>query len=232
VALVVLSPHPDDAVFSCWHLLERPDVRVVTVFTREPAPGTAPPRWDRITRTTMRDRLDEDRRALAFAGCEPVHLGFLDSQYRDGDQDLNELVDAIRGADGSELAAPAGIGGHSDHELVRDAALRLVGEGAAVTFFADLPYSTEFGWPPWVSGAEPQPHVDVEAYWDEGVAPIRAAGYKPKVIELSEASVARKIEAMRLYESQFPVLEGPFRRLTHPVVVRYEVIFAPADRGI
>jgi LmbE family N-acetylglucosaminyl deacetylase len=223
VALVVLSPHPDDAVFSCWHLLEQPDVHVVTVFTGEPSPGTPPPRWDRITRTTMRDRLEEDRRALALAGCEPVHLGILDSQYREGDQDLDELVEAIRNAGGSELAAPAAIGGHSDHELVRDAALRLAEEGMAVTLYADLPYATEFGWPPWVTGAEPHPHVDVDAYWAEAIDVLQ--GYAPQAVELSGASVARKIEAMRAYDNQFPVLEGPFQRLTHPDVVRYEVVF-------
>lgn len=223
--LVVLSAHPDDAVFSCWNLLEQPDVRVATVFTGEPPPGTPPPRWDRITRATMPDRLEEDRRALALAGCEPVHLGLLDSQYRAGDQDLDELVDAVPNAGGSELAAPAAIGGHSDHEFVRDAALRLACEGADVAFFADLPYAIEFGWPPWVTGAKPQPHVDVDAYCEEAIAPIRGAGYEPHVVELSAASVARKIAAIQAYVNQFPVLEGPFGRLTHPEVVQHEVVW-------
>ena len=37
---VVLSPHLDDAVLSCWHVLGREgDVRVVNVFTGSPEDG-------------------------------------------------------------------------------------------------------------------------------------------------------------------------------------------------
>jgi hypothetical protein len=35
---------------------------------------------------------------------------------------------------------------------------------------------------------------------------------------------------MRAYRTQFAMLEsGPLRRLTHPELVRYEVVFEPAS---
>ena len=48
--LAILSPHLDDAVLSCWHVLEGPEqARVINVFTADPPPGTPPPWWDRLT---------------------------------------------------------------------------------------------------------------------------------------------------------------------------------------
>jgi hypothetical protein len=230
---VVVSPHLDDAVFSAWHLLAGAgDVRVVNVFTALPPEGSAPPRWDRLTGARdsaqrMRERLDEDRRALALAGRTAVGLDFLDSQYRDGPVDASALEEALeRTAAGAELVAPAGIGEHSDHVAVRDAALALGARGAAVSFYAELPYATEFGWPAWVDASDSDPFVDPDAHWSDAWAPLFDARYAPIPIELDEHAQSRKIQAMREYRTQFPALEGGDRqRLTHPTLVRYEVLF-------
>jgi hypothetical protein len=229
---VVVSPHLDDAVFSAWHLLDGPgDVRVVNVFTSLPAEGT-PPRWDRISGARdsvqrMRDRLEEDGRALALAGRSATGLDFLDAQYRDGPLDTEALEAALAHAAGDdELVAAAGIGEHSDHVAVRDAALALGARGAAVSFYAELPYATEFGWPAWVDASEPDTFVDPDAYWSDAWAPLFDARYAPIPIELDEEAQRSKIQAMREYRTQFPALEGgDRRRLTHPTLVRYEVLF-------
>jgi hypothetical protein len=230
---VVVSPHLDDAVFSAWHLLGGAgDARVVNVFDAVPPEGTAPPRWDRLTGAhdsveRMRERRDEDRRALELAGRSSVGLDFLDSQYRDGPLDADALETALdRAAGDGELVAPAGIGEHSDHVAVRDAALALGARGAAVSFYAELPYATEFGWPAWVDASEPDPFVDPGAWWADAWAPLFDARYAPIPIELDADAQRRKIEAMREYRTQFPALEGgDRRRLTHPTLVRYEVLF-------
>ena len=48
--VVILSPHLDDAVLSCWHVLSGPaDVRVINLFAGLPALGAAPGWWDRRT---------------------------------------------------------------------------------------------------------------------------------------------------------------------------------------
>jgi LmbE family N-acetylglucosaminyl deacetylase len=231
VSTLVLSPHPDDAVFSCWHVLVgEADVRVLTIFAGVPAEGLEPPRWDRITGgrdpvTRVRERREEDRRALALAGRVPDFLDFVERQYSGSLPRVDDVLRAIPDAD--EIFAPAGIGGHSAHELVREAGLQLLKAGADVSFYADLPYATEFGWPAWVTGSELEPFRDVDAYWALHVEPLVLAGCSAQVVELDEAEQRRKIEAMRAYRTQFPALEaGSQRRLTHPELVRYEVVFA------
>jgi LmbE family N-acetylglucosaminyl deacetylase len=45
--LLVISPHLDDAVFSCGQLLEvHPGATVVTIFAGRPPPGTPLTDWD------------------------------------------------------------------------------------------------------------------------------------------------------------------------------------------
>ena len=94
---VILSPHFDDAVLSCWHLLASAgEVLVVNVFAGEPPAGTLG-WWDRLAGATdsaaaVRARIEEDRQALALAGRTAVNLPFLDSQYRQADQAPGEIV--------------------------------------------------------------------------------------------------------------------------------------------
>ncbi len=99
---VVVSPHFDDAVLSCWHLLRSDDdVRVVNVFTGVPENGRPPGWWDLLTGAAssakrVRERAQEDARALAVAGREAVGLGFLDEQYRTEAEATEPLVDELR----------------------------------------------------------------------------------------------------------------------------------------
>jgi LmbE family N-acetylglucosaminyl deacetylase len=231
---VILSPHLDDAVFSCWHLLESPRaIRVLNVFAGPPPPGTQLPRWDRITGardpvTRVLRRIEEDRAALALVGCEPTNLPFVEAQYRKGHPTLDEVLPVIREhvTDGPEVFAPAGIGNHAAHLLIREAALELAGDGLTVSFYAEIPYATEFGWPAWVTDRDPAPFLDVDAAWSEAIDPIVQAGYEPKAVTLDEQAQRRKVEAMETYLTQFAALEaGGQRRLTHPELVRHEVVW-------
>jgi LmbE family N-acetylglucosaminyl deacetylase len=232
--VVILSPHLDDAVFSCWHLLESPRaVRVLNLFAAPPPPGTQLPRWDRITGardpvTRVLKRIEEDRAALALAGREPTNLPFVEAQYREQHPTLDEVLPAIREhiTGRPEIFAPAGIGNHSAHLLVREAALELAGEGFSASFYADIPYATEFGWPAWVTGRDPAPFLDVDAAWSEALEPIVQAGYEPRAVTLDEEAQRRKVEAMETYRTQFAALEaGGQRRLTHTELVRHEVVW-------
>src|SRR5690349_8735562 len=66
MAVAILSPHLDDAVLSCWHVLTQPGVVVVVnVFAGVPASLDGPAWWDRYTGATdslerVRERIDED----------------------------------------------------------------------------------------------------------------------------------------------------------------------------
>ncbi len=221
-AVAILSPHLDDAVLSCWHVLaSSEDVRVVNVFTGEPPAGVVG-WWDRLTGAVdpaarVRERLEEDERALALAGRSAEQLGFLDGQHRDGPP--GDVLGALRELPEEVFYAPAGIAGHPDHEALRDAALEL---DADVGLYADRPYTTEFGWPAWMTGAEDDPFRDVDAFWSQ----FLPEGFEPHPVELDEQQQQAKAEAMRAYRSQFPMLEGgPQRRLSHPELLRFELVW-------
>lgn len=124
----VISPHLDDAVFSCAMLLAScPGSIVCTVFCGEPAPPQRTP-WDREaghrdSSEALRERVAEDERALAIVGAHGVRLPFLDSQYGCSPS-VAEIADALahawRRSGAPSLVAPLGLY-HSDHVLVGDA---------------------------------------------------------------------------------------------------------------
>jgi LmbE family N-acetylglucosaminyl deacetylase len=236
VSVAVLSPHPDDAVLSAWSVLRRPGpVRVVNVCAGVPPPGP-PPRWDGLTGARdaaerMRERLAEDRAALARAGREAVYLDFLDHQYRaPGPIEPTALSSALSGAVGgsTELWAPAGIGGHPDHVQVREAALALRADGGpAVRLYAELPYAVRWGWPEWVSGRRAVEGLDVDAWLTAFLPEGTPAGERHV---LSRAEARRKLHALRDYRTQWAALDasthGGMRRRG---VIRYEASYpAPA----
>lgn len=89
-----ISPHLDDAVFSCggriWRQTEAGEqVAVITVFGRAPEEGSllSPyaqelhDRWGHPVEAA-RQRREEDVEALALVGAEPVHWPYLDCVYR------------------------------------------------------------------------------------------------------------------------------------------------------
>src|SRR5271165_7049564 len=98
---IILSPHFDDAVLSCWEVLAGAgEVLVVNVFAGEPPAGTLG-WWDELagasdSAAAVSARIEEDRQALALAGRAAVNLPFLDSQYRQDDQAPGEIVQALR----------------------------------------------------------------------------------------------------------------------------------------
>jgi LmbE family N-acetylglucosaminyl deacetylase len=88
-----LSPHLDDAIWSCGGAIcgqvargER--VVVLTIFAGDPPAGSLSSfarelhnRWGE-ERSPVAARRAEDRRACAILGAQPVHLDFLDCVYR------------------------------------------------------------------------------------------------------------------------------------------------------
>lgn len=131
-APIIVSPHLDDAVFSCGELLERtPGATVVTVFAGTPTDSCLTD-WDRRcgfpdAEQAMRARRAEDAAALATLGARPVWLDLLDAQYG-GDyrpEDIEErLAPCLERQRGGMVAVPMGLF-HSDHLVVHEACLRL-----------------------------------------------------------------------------------------------------------
>ncbi|ALK08130.1 PIG-L deacetylase family protein [Blastochloris viridis] len=159
---VFLSPHPDDAVWSCGIELlgvaaagARP--LVVTVFDGDAAlPGEG---WRRVATPALRRA--ENAAALAQIGADALSLGLVDAALRTvGGAPIYADAQALRGplatADralpvviaarlaavvhaGDRLHVPAGgAGAHVDHRVVRLAA---AGIAAPQRHYPDFPYA-------------------------------------------------------------------------------------------
>jgi hypothetical protein len=233
-ATVILSPHFDDAVLSCWHVLASADtVLVVNVFAGEP-PAEVLGWWDRLagapdSAAAVRARVEEDRRALALAGRAAVRLPFLDSQYRDGDQPPAEIVEALREVPVADahIYAPASLGDHHpDHAAVRSAALALHAQGADVTLYADLPHATVLGWPRWVLDGGSSAGDRAGEQWASqlegtGIAPERMVASAHR---LAAQEHERKLEAVLVYATQVGPLQRMFGSfLEDPQLLGFEV---------
>ena len=176
--IALVSTHLDDAVFSCWSVLTRPDkVRVLTVFTGVPAGVQSP--WDGDVPSEVRgaERREEDRAALALAGRAPVHVGHYDEAFGRGEQPIAETIaPLLEGAD--VVYAPLAFQ-NTDHMRVRDAVLSLRPDAV---LYVDLPYAIS---------ADPPPEVP---------------GRRREVVDLSPDELERKLEACRLYAGELPRL--------------------------
>ena len=231
----VLSPHFDDAVLSCWSVLAGGgDVTVVNAFTALPPPGGPVAWWDRATgaqdsATRMLERRDEDHAALELVGRRGVNLGLLDGQYATrGEGATSELAARLREvlAGVTVVLAPAGLGGHPDHVVVRDAALSLARDRWRVRLYADLPHAIGRGWPDWVLGGRDRLSADIAAEWAGelaagGVIPDRLEGH---VERLDADARARKLRALAAYRTQRDALDPmAFAPLDDPRTLAFEV---------
>jgi LmbE family N-acetylglucosaminyl deacetylase len=254
--LAILSPHLDDAVLSCWHLLAGPgEVLVVNVFAGVPPAGAPQGWWDALAgtgdpRDAVRSRRAEDAAALARVGRRPVNLDFLDRQYREADLPTGQLVEALLEAlpQDASVYAPAAIdshpygpapaageaNAHPDHIAVRKAALALRDHGFRVRLYADLPHASAHGWPDWVApgAATRQPDGDASARWEGALAQlgVLANGRAADVCRLSAEALARKADALKHYETQLPSLEWAFPGLLEEGgLLGYEVVWRLAS---
>ncbi len=210
--MLVVSPHFDDAVLSCWHLLDgEDDVRVVNVFTGSPPAGSPPGYWDDQTGAAdparrVAERKAEDEAALAMAGRASLDLGFLDGQHRRDPlepQVVEEMLRELVFGNGP-IAAPMGLDGHDDHCVARDAAVALRADGVDVLLYADLPHASIYGWPDLVANGETGWREPLEAV---GVDP---AGLTVDIHRLSPDALRRKLVALGRYRTQIEALEETF----------------------
>lgn len=139
--LLLISPHLDDAVFSCGTLLASvPGATVLTVFAGFPPVEHPLTDWDRRCGFRQGDaimalRRAEDLNALTLLHAQPLWLDFLDAQYAPSppvDVIANALHEVVRQRQPETLLFPLGLF-HSDHTLVHDAVLKLLSHVDLVT---------------------------------------------------------------------------------------------------
>jgi len=225
----------DDAVFSTYGIAVRQErVKIVSVFAGLPDEDARCGSYDRLTRSTnprarYAIRRVEDAEVVGSMGWECVQMDCLDKPYRLGRVPSIDVACEIR----RELVGfeavfvPAAIGLHDDHVAARDAALLAASGGACEMYlYADFPYAAYYGWPPSLASAPVDPHLDIDAYWEEALSSVRATGALegPLVLSLDAHAQGDKIRAMRGYASQFPAIEGgPSAWLTHKDRIGIEV---------
>ena len=223
--VVILSPHPDDAVLSCGQFLSRhAGVTVVTVFCGFPAVYPDPPnRWALLCGFGAGDdiiaiRRDEDRRALALLGATPVHLdGFAEADLQPDEpvataaQVADALMNALVALEPTLVLLPLGLA-NPEHGTVHEAALlvreRWAGEVA----------------PAWIA------YQDVAYHQIPGILAWRISklfrsGLWPTPVAMPlDPDHARKRAAVAAYESQVKALEADWslwRRLDAPTPEQY-----------
>lgn len=163
MGIVAISAHLDDAALSASASLAGRDAIVLTVFAGMPPPEVELAPWDRHTGATssadrQAERLAEDAEAMRLLSAQGRYLNELDAQYRPPGQrpELDQIAGAIAGyftAGSTQAWIPAALGGHPDHKIARDAAIRaaLIAGLPEIVFYADYPYVLSFGLPSWLT---------------------------------------------------------------------------------
>jgi LmbE family N-acetylglucosaminyl deacetylase len=166
---VALSPHLDDAVFSCGGTLARLAqagwaVTVVTAFTRSVAAPTGFALACQLDKGLpaeadyMAIRRTEDAEACACIDAMPLWLDLAEAPHRGyecvaalfgpprrDDPVQATLADALIHAliPAPELIlAPQAIGGHVDHVLLHEAVRAVLPPGVPVWWWRDVPYAS------------------------------------------------------------------------------------------
>jgi LmbE family N-acetylglucosaminyl deacetylase len=209
--ILVLSPHLDDAVLGCGHLLAaHPGTTVLTVFAGAPATYPEPMTWwDQLAGFSSGDdplvaRRREDVEALDELGARPVWLDFVEHQYLDrGDWArpaaiVDTLEAAVRDIDPTMIVAPFGLA-NPDHDCTHEAAL-LVRErlpGPAWFCYEDIGYK----------------HIPGLLAWR--VARLFRSGVWPTPVVMPVATDPEvKHAALSHYRSQLQALEADWQLST------------------
>ncbi|SDI83082.1 PIG-L family deacetylase [Paraburkholderia phenazinium] len=198
--LFVVSPHFDDAVFSCGALLAtHPDAVVCTVFAAAPEPDMQT-EWDlkagfTSAHESVNARTLEDNCALELLDAVPVRMPFRDSQYLDSPS-IGKLAAALEEtiyrSTANTLVMPLGLH-HGDHALVYDACCEILPRLSHLTWFA---YEDAIH--------RRQPGVVEARLADLAQRGIRATPAHPSVDHRidAERQALLKREAVYAYESQ------------------------------
>uniref|UniRef100_Q46SZ0 LmbE-like protein n=2 Tax=Burkholderiaceae TaxID=119060 RepID=Q46SZ0_CUPPJ len=213
--MTILSPHLDDAVFSCGCLIAAVrNPNVLTVFAGLPSPDMEPPEWDRAAgfgsaREAVLSRRHEDARALGQLGGHPLWLDLLDSQYRHP-YTIEAVAERIRVCqilqESRTVIAPMGLF-HSDHILTHAASLSLCRPALAMAGDHDSDDT----------GAEPQQWLFYEdAIYRRlpGLVQSQLAAWRQEGLIATPVYFAtapflpRKMEAVKAYVSQLPLFSA------------------------
>lgn len=158
--MIVLSPHLDDAVFSCSQILK--GARVVTICAGIPPADCPPTIFDErggfaTARDAMEARRAEDRAAAEQLGFDAIHLDLLDCNYGESDlfQGVEKALDLAES--GESVYGPLGLR-HPDHQVIGSAFRSLARtRDVDAWVYEELPYA--YAWPEYLGPALTVAHL-------------------------------------------------------------------------
>jgi len=148
---IILSPHIDDAVFSCWYHIYYQPTTIINVFAGLP-PVNTNKLWDFLCGETngykMMDlRKQENDLALSKTNAIYKYLDFLDNQYRrskiNQDKLFYKILNDIPKDEKPLILVPLAnskIYKHPDHLLLQQIGVKLANRKYRVGFYPDVPY--------------------------------------------------------------------------------------------
>ena len=234
--IVVLSPHPDDAVLSCGGLLlHNQQAAVVTVFSADP-PGPRRKALAGLADPILRRA--EDALAMDRLGCEYHQLDLPDAIDRgDGDghpiySTMNSVFGSVKPVDsprcgeiqeaiepllaGRTLLCPMAVGAHVDHQLCAHVGRRLQQEGHDVWFYEDAPYIFP----------DPGPAVNSDTVM-KAARRLRAHVQGDQVEPIDAFA---KAELVSCYSSQIEALFGDLARYRELAAGHYQFLGGEVER--
>jgi LmbE family N-acetylglucosaminyl deacetylase len=151
-AIVVVSPHLDDAILSIGAFIagsasRGARVTVLTVLAGNPRSQAPAGPWDSAcgfstAGDAARARREEDRRACALVGARPQWLPFGDDQYGLGADVADVRGEVERSLAGAQtVLVPGHPLWHEDHRWLTRLVLGGVGEVVRAGCYVELPYA-------------------------------------------------------------------------------------------
>jgi LmbE family N-acetylglucosaminyl deacetylase len=191
----IISPHIDDAIFSCGGLIDflhqkriRVNVNYVFTFSSWTNPfAIEPARHPSDPNYVSQLRKNEEHEVRLLYDYTIRFFDLHDFSLRGADSENGFVVEEIQGALKGIITPedisiwPIGIF-HPDHLLIRKIADRYAARGYKLLFYEDLPYLI-------FNKGETETHL----------SQLQKMGYKPYTIPFN---IETKINAMRLYKSQ------------------------------
>lgn len=167
---IFISPHPDDAIWSCGGRIKKliqsnHQVLLITIFSEGQKFYDQNESWRSISSSAIRHH--ENQKAIRYFNLEHIDLGYVDAAARLGQdgylyKDANSLFKLLHKDDiylsemiffdlmkvlnnDDVINVPLGMGNHVDHVIVSNSA-KMLNSGTLI-WYEDFPYSLEFSAP-------------------------------------------------------------------------------------
>ncbi len=224
---VILSPHLDDAIFSCWSIIQNKNTTVITIFAGQPTKKTRTI-WDAFcgeinSYKMMQKRKIENKTIMDSLYINSIVLNYLDNQYDKNRPTINQIMNEILSFCSSDCIfyVPLAISllyRHPDHVITRNVGLALLERNRKVIFYADQPYMLL----PTSLLLNNEKLLTTKIKKD-----LKITG-NILVNKLKTDSQQRKLDCMKKYESQFKMTNLlAFNKLSKKKNLSAEFFFVP-----